>query len=77
LESIQKFSAKDINQQDQEGLTPLHWAVDRGHLDLVKYLISAGAAVNACDHDGQTPLCYAVLCEHTEIEKVLKSAGAK
>lgn len=32
---------------DSEGRTPLHWAVDRGHLDVVESLISRGADVNS------------------------------
>lgn len=31
---------------DSEGRTPLHWAVDRGHLDITKLLISRNAEVN-------------------------------
>ncbi len=27
----------------QEGLTPLHWAADRGHSDCVRLLLSSGA----------------------------------
>ena len=36
----------------------LHWACDRGHLDVVKFLINGGADVNVQDPDLQTPLHY-------------------
>ena len=36
----------------------LHWACDRGHLDVVKFLINRGADVNVQDGDLQTPLHY-------------------
>ena len=36
----------------------LHWACDRGHLDVVKFLVSRGADVNIQDPDLQTPLHY-------------------
>lgn len=39
-------------------LTALHWAADRGKLELVDFLIGAGADVNIQDYSGQTPLHY-------------------
>ena len=41
-----------------QGLAMLHWACDRGHLDVVKFLINRGADVNVQDSDLQTPLHY-------------------
>lgn len=32
---------------DSEGRTPLHWAVDRGHLDVTELLLGRNADVNA------------------------------
>lgn len=32
---------------DSEGRTPLHWAVDRGHLNISELLVSKNADVNA------------------------------
>lgn len=32
---------------DSEGRTPLHWAVDRGHSDIIELLIRRNADVNA------------------------------
>lgn len=32
-----------INFQDDGGWTPLVWACEHGHIDIVKYLISKGA----------------------------------
>lgn len=32
---------------DSEGRTPLHWAVDRGHFNVVELLLSNNADVNA------------------------------
>lgn len=39
-------------------LTALHWASDRGKLELVDFLIRAGADINIQDYGGQTPLHY-------------------
>ena len=32
---------------DSEGRTPLHWAVDRGHLNITEFLVRKNADVNA------------------------------
>ena len=32
---------------DSEGRTPLHWAVDRGHLKITEALVSKNADVNS------------------------------
>lgn len=39
-------------------MTALHWASDRGNLELVDFLVRAGANVNIQDYSGQTPLHY-------------------
>ncbi|KAK9145664.1 hypothetical protein Sjap_005567 [Stephania japonica] len=36
-----------VNLKDSEGRTPLHWAVDRGHLEVAELLVSNNADVNA------------------------------
>ncbi|KAL5994481.1 hypothetical protein ACLOJK_024533 [Asimina triloba] len=35
-----------VNSKDSEGRTPLHWAVDCGHLDVVELLISRKTDIN-------------------------------
>ncbi|XP_042388425.1 acyl-CoA-binding domain-containing protein 2-like isoform X1 [Zingiber officinale] len=60
-----------VNSRDSEGRTPLHWAVDRGHIDVVQTLLDKNADVNAKDIEGQTPLHYAALCDREEIGMLL------
>jgi len=36
--------------------TPLHFAIVRGHTEVVETLLEWKAAVNAADNDGKTPL---------------------
>ncbi|KAF7830740.1 acyl-CoA-binding domain-containing protein 1 [Senna tora] len=76
---------------NSEGRTPLHWAVDRGHLNVTELLVSKNANVNAklnktvffsphhdCteDDDGQTPLHYAAVCEREAIAEYLVKHSA-
>ncbi|KAE9587250.1 hypothetical protein Lal_00004777 [Lupinus albus] len=65
-----------VNLKDSEGRTPLHWAVDRGHLDVTELLVGKDADVNAKDNDGQTPLHYAVTCEREAIAEYLVKHNA-
>uniref|UniRef100_A0A0R3RZJ2 Acyl-CoA-binding domain-containing protein 6 n=1 Tax=Elaeophora elaphi TaxID=1147741 RepID=A0A0R3RZJ2_9BILA len=47
-----------LEEKNENQLTALHWASDRGNLELVDFLIGAGADVNIQDYGGQTPLHY-------------------
>ena len=49
----------DINAKDENGLTPLHYAVRRNDQEVVKVLLNEGANVNVKDNDGLTPLHFA------------------
>src|SRR5258706_8497821 len=67
-----------VNRFDELGNTPLHWAVQLGHLHIVERLIEAGANVNAHDERviGNTPLSdNARECSY-EMAKRLIDAGA-
>lgn len=57
----------DVNVCDEEGMSLLHWACDRGHEDIVDILLSKNCDVNLRATDGQTPLHYAVSCEYMSI----------
>ncbi|XVF10106.1 hypothetical protein REPUB_Repub07fG0154400 [Reevesia pubescens] len=69
-------SGVSVNLLDGEGRTPLHWAVDRGHLKITEALVSRNADVNAKDNEGQTPLHYAVVCEREDIAEFLVKQNA-
>ena len=74
LEKLKKCFEKNkckINETDENGMTLLMWACDRGHLDIVKYILGLGADVNKRDREGQTCLHYAVSCDYLEIIKIL------
>jgi ankyrin repeat protein len=59
------------------GRSPLHMAIQSGHLPIVKWLISIGFCINSKDfYYGQTGLHYAVKYGHLEIVKWLIDNGA-
>uniref|UniRef100_A0A803L2H7 ACB domain-containing protein n=1 Tax=Chenopodium quinoa TaxID=63459 RepID=A0A803L2H7_CHEQI len=64
------------NSKDSEGRTPLHWAVDRGHLPVIDLLYSKDADINAKDNEGQTALHYAVVCDREAIAEYLVKHNA-
>ena len=65
-----------LNGRDSENLSLLHWAVDRGHSEIVEFLIKRGCNVNIVDSDLQSPLHYAVTCDRLDIVTLLLSYGA-
>jgi len=66
----------NINQKDQMGNTPLHWAAKEGHLEVVKYLIKHGAKINEKNKNGDTPLSLAFPL-HFKVVKYLLEKGGK
>ena len=79
LEAISEILDKNpsiINTQDKDGMTCLHWASDRGFIQIVQYLLSKGADVNAIDHCGNSPLHIAAMSRQKEVVRLLLDAGA-
>jgi ankyrin repeat protein len=69
---------EDVNGFDDLGKTPLHYAVDREHVEVARHLIEHDADVNARHEPslGNTPLGeVAATCSYA-IAKMLVDAGA-
>ena len=71
-------SGVDVNSKTEYGSTALFYACDRGHKELVKFLLDQGADPNAKDtFYNATPLTWAQSKSHNEIMGMLFTAGAK
>lgn len=68
---LNAFGKSDSYNQRQEG-TLLHEAVNNGHMNVVKYLVEAGADLNKENVDGDTPLSLAIKKGQTLIAKYLE-----
>lgn len=79
LEDVITFLERgyDINVRNNQGETPLDFAVLHEKKDIIHYLVSSGADVNASDNDGLTPLIDAIFVENDEIIQYLRDNGAR
>ncbi|KAK7195705.1 ankyrin repeat protein [Novymonas esmeraldas] len=66
----------NVDAADGEGWTPLHYAADRGHADIVAALLDEGANVNARDTMKRTPMHLAALSGRADAVAVLLRNGA-
>ena len=70
----------DVNAEDHQGITPLHYVALTGHKVIAELLISKGADVNAKGTGthtyGQTPLDAANNTNHPAIADLLRKYGA-
>ncbi|RVE56588.1 hypothetical protein OJAV_G00222700 [Oryzias javanicus] len=69
-------TAEDANRILDTGRKPLHVVSDYGHVDVLEYLISVGADINAKDKYGCTPLIAACGEGHFQCVKFLLEKGA-
>ncbi|CAF1471981.1 unnamed protein product, partial [Rotaria sordida] len=71
-----------INLKDSQKRTPLHLAVVKGHIDIVRYLVEEGAKLDVVDNEQRTPLIKAILSgvqnikRNYQICEILVNGGA-
>lgn len=65
-------SGADVNQQDEQGWTPLNWAAGRGDLEMVRLLIDKGADVLKVGRDQRTAYKIALAAGRAEAAKLLR-----
>jgi ankyrin repeat protein len=66
----------NINCKHDNGMTALHWAIFKGHKDIITLLLEKGADFNAKDNSGWTALHFAAHNGYTDIVKELLINGA-
>lgn len=78
LDKVKQFiRGRDINMTDSEGMGLIHWASDRGNLDIIRFLIrEMNSDIEMRDSDGQTALHYAASCGHKDVLNFLIENGA-
>ncbi|OQV19134.1 putative Myotrophin [Hypsibius exemplaris] len=60
-----------------DGRAPIHFAADYGQREVIEYLLSKGADVNAVDKHGISALLAAIWEGHTDCVKLMLEKGAK
>ncbi|KAI3404105.2 PHO81 [Candida oxycetoniae] len=77
-ESSKELVKDLVNQQDVEGLLPLHVVSRAGHYKLIKLLIQYGAEINKFDGFNKwTPIFYAAAEGHVNTTQELVKFGAR
>jgi ankyrin repeat protein len=66
----------DLNTEDGDGQTPMHYAASAGLASVVKFLVELGANINAKSKSDMTPLNLAIQRGHTECVRTLLVNGA-
>ncbi|KAM0823041.1 hypothetical protein ACQ4PT_071131 [Festuca glaucescens] len=63
--------------KDAKGQTALHFAADKGYLDMCKFLVEeSGLDVNSARKTGETPMFYAALGGNVQVMRYLLDHGA-
>jgi ankyrin repeat protein len=67
---------EDVNRRNDDGSTPLQWAVFEGNLEEARRLIRAGADITLANKYGATPMTLAAEVANTDMLALLLEAGA-
>jgi ankyrin repeat protein len=66
----------NVNQGDNVGDCPGHWAARHGRIENLKFLLARGARINLRNHAGKTMLFVAAEARRDDVVAVLLDAGA-
>ncbi len=74
LEKVRALVSEDstlVNAKTERGTTPLHYACTSKNIEIVKFLITKGADINAMNDSLYSPLHYAAAYNQPEVVKFL------
>ncbi len=77
VESILQTEPDLVKCRGLRGFTPLHTAADKDQTEVVRFLISHGAEINARTDAGDTPLHWAAVDDRMNAAKLLLAEGAE
>ena len=77
IDSIEELlnSGEDIEQKDDYGWTALNWASGKGHANIIRKLLGAGANIVNSGRDKRTAYQIALAAAHVESASILKQAA--
>jgi len=65
----------DINHEDRDGCSALHFLAQDGSVDMIKFMVENGAEVNKTCRGSETPLKWASYGDNTAVMDYLVSVG--
>jgi len=76
LYAVKSLFNEILNSSDHTGNTPLIHAARGGHVDVLRFLVERGAAVDRVTHEGASALYEASLFGHALVARLLLANGA-
>ena len=76
LDGVEARFDEVLNGCDHTGNTPLIHAARGGHVDVLRFLLKRGAAVDRVTHEGASALYEASLFGHALVARLLLANGA-
>ncbi|XP_028332137.1 Usher syndrome type-1G protein homolog [Gouania willdenowi] len=76
LDVLKEATRKELNAQDEDGMTPTLWAAYHGHQGALRVIVSRGGDPDKCDIWGNTPLHLAAANGHHSCLSFLVAFGA-
>ena len=64
----------NINEQDEQGWTALHWSAGKGDLEVIKFLLEHQADITLTGQDNRTPFMVAQAAGNRDAGSVIASA---
>ena len=64
-----------LDTADADGRTPLYYADQGGHVEVVRLLLSSSSEINRADVDGSTPMHAAAGAGHLQVVVLLMDDG--